>query len=65
MRSVDIPVNQSELVDTLSSMRAWLDRSAFSARDFRSTRYAAGIVTLHAEFDDETGATAFNQRFGA
>ena len=65
MRSVDIPVNQSDLVDTLSSMRAWLDHSAFSARGFRSTRDAAGIVSLHAEFDDEFGAAAFNQRFGA
>jgi len=65
MRSVDIAVNQSDLVDTLSLMRAWLDHSAFSARGFRSTRDAAGIVTLHAEFDDEFGAAAFNQRFGA
>lgn len=65
MRSVDIPVNQSELIGTLSSMRVWLDRSVFSARGFRSTRDAAGIVTLHAEFDDDKGATAFDQRFGA
>jgi hypothetical protein len=65
MRSVDIPVKQSDLVDTLSSMRVWLDHSAFSARDFRSTRDTAGIVTLHAEFDDDRGATAFDQRFGA
>ena len=57
MRSVDIPVNQSDLVDTLSSMRV------FSA--FRSTRDAAVILTLHAEFDDATGATTFNPRFGA
>jgi len=27
MRSVDIPVHQSDLVDTLSSMRVWLDHS--------------------------------------
>ena len=65
MRSVDIPVNQSDLVDTLSSMRMWLDHSGFSARGFRSTRDAAGIVTLHAEFDDAIGSTVFNQRFGA
>jgi hypothetical protein len=65
MRSVDIPVKQSDLVDTLSSMRVWLDHSAFSARGFRSTKDTAGIVTLHAESDDDKGATAFNQRFGA
>jgi hypothetical protein len=35
------------------------------ARDFRSARDTAGIVTLHAEFDGDKGATAFNQRFGA
>ncbi len=27
MRSVDIPVKQADLVDTLSSMRAWLDQA--------------------------------------
>ena len=65
MRSVNIPVKQSDLIDTLSSMRLWLDHSAFSARDFRSTRDAVGVVTLHAEFDDEKGAAAFNERFAA
>jgi hypothetical protein len=35
MRSVDIPVKQSDLVDALSLMRVRLDHSAFSARDFR------------------------------
>ena len=27
MRSADIPVKQADLVDTLSSMRAWLDQA--------------------------------------
>ena len=65
MRSVDIQVNQSDLVDTLSSMRVWLDHSAVSTRGFRSMRDAAGVVTLHAEFDDEKSAAAFNERFAA
>jgi hypothetical protein len=65
MRSVDIAVNETDLVNTLSSMHAWLDHSTFSARNFRSTRGAAGVVTLHAEFDDEKGAAAFNERFAA
>src|SRR2546423_9948910 len=49
MRSVDIPVHESDLVDTLSSMRVWLDHnhSKNAARGFRSTKNAAGVVTLH------------------
>ena len=65
MRSVDIPVHQSDLVDTLSSMRVWLDHSKITARGFRSTRNAAGVVTLHAEFDDETEAVTFSELFRA
>jgi hypothetical protein len=63
MRSVDISVYQSDLVDTLSSMRVRLDHSKISARDFRSTRNAAGVVTLYAEFDDEKEAVAFSDLF--
>jgi hypothetical protein len=62
MRSVDISVYQSDLVDTLSSMRR-LDHSKISARGFRSTRNAAGVVTLYAEFDDEKEAVAFSDLF--
>jgi len=65
MRSVDNPVHQSDLVDTLSSIRQWLDDSQIAARGFRATRNAAGVVTLHAEFDDESEAVIFSERFRA
>jgi hypothetical protein len=63
MRSVAISVNQSDLVDTLSSMRVWLDHRKTSARGFRSTKDEAGVVMLSADFDDEIEAAAFLRRF--
>jgi len=65
MQSVDISVDQSDLVDTLSSMRVWLDHRKATARGFRSARDAAGTVVLSAEFDDEKDAAAFRKRFAS
>ena len=65
MRSVDIPVHQSDSVDTLISMRVWLDHSKITARSSRSTRNATGVVTLHAEFDDEREEVTFSELFRA
>ena len=56
MRSVDIPVKQADLVDTLSSMRAWFDQAikhpALRSVSSRITRLSAAMRSWQTKGSD-------------
>jgi len=64
MQSVEIRVNRTDLADTLSAMRLWLDHERCKLLHFRHRTGGQGIVVISAGFDvGDTCAESFRRQF--